>query len=139
MAGGPQNISVLDVASGDTLATLKGPQGSQAFLNGLVTTASGHVYVTDSFRPIVLRTSLAGMPAGALETWLDLSTTPVRYVPNRINLNGIVASADGRHLPTILNEQNLWLRLPWQPFSWRRNRHPMRWPNLLDYRLSPGG
>ena len=49
-----------------------------------------------------------GAPA-ALEPWLDLRSTPIRYVPNQVNLNGIVASPDGRWLLTVqLATGQLW-------------------------------
>ncbi|MGE5865791.1 MAG: hypothetical protein ACM32J_11935 [Rhizobacter sp.] len=62
--------------------------------------AGEHVYVTDSFRPVIYRASRTARPL-TLETWLDLGATPVRYRPNEINLNGIVASPDGRWLLAI--------------------------------------
>ena len=37
----------------------------------------------------------------ALEPWLDLGRSLIRYKPNDINLNGIVVSADGRYLLSI--------------------------------------
>ena len=99
VAGGAQNtVSVIDLANGATLAILKGPQGSHAFVNDLVPVADGSVYVTDSFRPILLR---GRHPGATLEPWLDLTATPIRYVPNQINLNGIVANDDGRILLAI--------------------------------------
>lgn len=102
VAGGPQGtVSVLDLGNASVLTTIKGPQDRHMFLNDLVPAADGHVYVTDSFRPTLFRVASAiGAPA-RLEPWLDLATTPIRYVPNEINLNGIVASPDGRQLLAI--------------------------------------
>lgn len=101
VAGGPQGtVSVLDLASGATLATVQGPQDRHMFLNDLVP-AAGHVYVTDSFRPWLFRIASAPGAPAVLEPWLDLAATPIRYVPGQINLNGIVASPDGRWLLAI--------------------------------------
>lgn len=101
VAGGPQGtVSLLDLASGATLATAQGPQDRHMFLNDLVP-AGGHVYVTDSFRPILFRVAATPGAPLALEPWLDLAGTPIRYVPNQVNLNGIVASPDGRWLLAI--------------------------------------
>ncbi|RYF69075.1 MAG: superoxide dismutase, partial [Comamonadaceae bacterium] len=109
VAGGPQGtVSVLDLASGATLATVQGPQDRHMFLNDLVP-AAGHVYVTDSFRPVLYRLRPTAGSAVALEPWLDLSKTPIRYKPNEINLNGIVASPDGRYLLSVqLATGQLW-------------------------------
>lgn len=101
VAGGPFNtVAVLDLQRAATLVVVQGPPGPQGFLNDLVLTAS-HAYVTDSFRPVLWRIATAPGAPAALEPWLDLSSSPVRYVPNQINLNGIVASADGRWLLAV--------------------------------------
>ncbi len=102
VAGGPQgNVAVLDVATGMTVANLQAPKGSHTFLNDLVIAPDNRVYVTDSFRPMLYRARLALDGGTSLEPWLDLSGTSIRYQPNQINLNGIVASPDGRWLMAI--------------------------------------
>lgn len=102
VAGGPQgNVAVIDLASGMTVANLKSPAGSHTFLNDLTLAPDGHVYVTDSFRPVLFRARQALDGPAVLEPWLDLSATPIRYLPNQINLNGIVASPDGKWLMAI--------------------------------------
>lgn len=109
VAGGPSNtVAVVDLQNAATLAVIEGPKHGQPFLNDLALTAT-HAYVTDSFRPVLWRiATTAGAPA-ALEPWLDLRATPIRYVPNKINLNGIVASPDGRWLLAIqLSTGQLW-------------------------------
>jgi Cu-Zn family superoxide dismutase len=117
VAGGPQgSISVLSLNGGTTVATLRSPAGNHTFLNDLVP-AGEYVYVTDSFRPVLWRVNVAtvGTPSlgtatpPQLEPWLDLTKTPIRYVPNEINLNGIVASPDGRWLLAVqLHTGQLW-------------------------------
>lgn len=112
VAGGPHGtVSLVDTASANTLAVFELPKkGPQSFVNDLVISSDGHVYATDSFSPMIYR--MRNTPAGvasALERWLDLSGSPIRYVPNQINLNGIVASPDGRWLLTVqLATGQLW-------------------------------
>jgi Cu-Zn family superoxide dismutase len=74
-----------------------------------VLTGSGHAYVTDSFHPVLWRVATAPGAPMALEPWLDLRNTAIRYVPGQINLNGIVASPDGRQLLAVqLATGQLW-------------------------------
>lgn len=102
VAGGAQgSVAIVDLASASTLAVLKGPPGTHTFLNDLVLAADGYAYVTDSLSPVILRTRHSGGPPGALEPWLDLSGTSLRHHPNELNLNGIVASPDGRWLLAV--------------------------------------
>jgi len=101
VAGGQSNtVAIVDPQRAATLAVVKGPKDGHAFLNDLVLTSS-HAYVTDSFRPMLWRIDAKPGAAMTLEPWLDLRSTPVRYKPNDINFNGIVASADGRWLLAI--------------------------------------
>jgi len=110
IAGGPSGtLAVIDSASGATLAVLKVPPGMPSFLNDLVIARDGMAYVTDSFSPVIYRVRTTPGAAGTLEPRLDLNSTPVRYQPNKINLNGIVASPDGRYLLTVqLATGELW-------------------------------
>ncbi len=57
--------------------------------------------MTDSFHPVLYRVQAGAAAQPVLEPWLDLTTTPIRHVPNQFNLNGIVASADGRWLLAV--------------------------------------
>lgn len=95
------HLSVIDLATAAPLATVRSPKDSHTFLNDLVAAPDGYVYVTDSFRPLVFRARYVPGAALTLEPWLDLTPTPLRYVPNQINLNGIVASPDGRALLAV--------------------------------------
>lgn len=62
------------------------------------------MYVTDSNRPVIFRVT----PDFKISEWLKLDHTPLKYAPG-INLNGIVASADGRYLLSVqLNTGDLW-------------------------------
>ncbi|MDM0032261.1 superoxide dismutase family protein [Variovorax sp. J22P271] len=101
VAGGPSGtLALVDGAGGGTLAVWKAPASRLSFLNDVVL-SRGYVYITDSFNPVIYRVRNAPGGAAPLEPWLDLSNTAVRYVPNEVNMNGIVASEDGRYLLTI--------------------------------------
>jgi hypothetical protein len=89
VAGGPTgSITVYDIASGQTLATFEtGPGG---FLNDLVVTRRGDVFVTDSFRPTLWHVTAAQVRAGSgTPQALDISAIP--FEAGEFNLNGIVA------------------------------------------------
>jgi superoxide dismutase, Cu-Zn family len=109
VAGGQSGmVAVLDTATGMTERVLRSLEAPPSFINDLTTTEDGTVYVTDSFRPFLYRFN-SNEPGGVLEPWLDLSTTPIEYVPGQINLNGIVSSPDGAHLVTVqLATGQLW-------------------------------
>jgi Cu-Zn family superoxide dismutase len=102
-AGGPHGtLAMVDLASAATLLVLEAPQGTPTFVNDIALNRNGYAYVTDSFRPVIYRVrNPEPGTSTSLEAWLDLSATPIRYVPNEINLNGIVASPDGRWLLSI--------------------------------------
>lgn len=102
IAGGPTGtVAIVDTSTAATVAVLKVLPGSHTFLNDLVLAGDGYAYITDSFQPILFRTRHTGRLPTTLEPWLDLTATPIRYRPNEINLNGIVASPDGRWLLAI--------------------------------------
>ncbi|AVT14240.1 superoxide dismutase family protein [Paracidovorax avenae] len=98
--GATDTVAVVDLQSAATLAVIEGPKDGQAFLNDIAL-APQHAYVTDSFRPVLWRIATAPGAPAALEPWLDLRNTPIRYQPNQMNLNGIVASEDGRRLLAV--------------------------------------
>ncbi|MDA8523642.1 superoxide dismutase family protein [Acidovorax sp. NCPPB 4044] len=102
VAGGPANsVAAIDLQNAATVAVIEGPKDSQAFLNDIALTPQ-YAYVTDSFRPVLWRIAIAPGAPMSLEPWLDLRQTPIHYQPNQINLNGIVASPDGRRLFAVL-------------------------------------
>ena len=91
VAGGPTgSITVYDIASGQTVATFQ--TGAGGFLNDLVVTRRGDVYVTDSFRPTLWHVTAAQVRAGSgTPQALDVSAIP--YEAGEFNLNGIVATS----------------------------------------------
>jgi sugar lactone lactonase YvrE len=98
VAGGPTgSITVYDIATGATLATFQ--TGTGGFLNDLVVTRNGDVYVTDSFRPTLWHVTAAQVRAGSgTPQALDVSAIP--YEAGEFNLNGIVAG-DSRRLVVV--------------------------------------
>lgn len=104
IAGGAEGtVSVLD-RYGVTLKVLETPKSPAAFINDLTLAPDGSVYVTDSRRPVIYRVS----PDLRLSAWLHLADTPIRYGEGD-NLNGIVATPDGRALLVAQsNTGDLW-------------------------------
>ncbi|MDO4245985.1 MAG: superoxide dismutase, partial [Deinococcus sp.] len=89
---------------GMTLKVLETPKSPRPYVNDLVLAPDGNVYVTDSSRPVIFRVD----KAMNLTAWLDLSGTPIKYGPG-VNLNGIVATPDGKYLLAMqLNTGDLW-------------------------------
>ena len=89
VAGGPTgSITVYDLATRRVVATFQ--TGTGGFLNDLVVTARGDVFVTDSFRPTLWHVTAAQVRAGSgTPQALDVSAIP--YEAGQFNLNGIVA------------------------------------------------
>ncbi|AWN22543.1 superoxide dismutase [Deinococcus irradiatisoli] len=109
VAGGASGAVSLLSPDGAPVATLMTPPSPDPYLNDLTITPDGSVYVTDSTRPMLWRVvPRSGQVPSTIEPWLDLGKTPIKYGPG-INLNGIVATPDGRYLLTIqLNTGELW-------------------------------
>ncbi|MFL6100300.1 MAG: SMP-30/gluconolactonase/LRE family protein [Actinomycetales bacterium] len=100
VAGGPTgNIYVYDVAhprrAPITLAT-----GAGGFLNDLVVTARGDVYVTDSFRPTLWHVPAGQVKPGGTVDGIDVSAE-IPYTAGAFNLNGIVKFRGGRELVVV--------------------------------------
>jgi Cu-Zn family superoxide dismutase len=100
VAGGPTgSIYVYKIKTGALLARFEtGPGG---FLNDLVVTAKGDVYVTDSFRPTLWHLTGAMVKAGT-GTPEAISVAPeIDYTAGQFNLNGIVERRGGRELIVV--------------------------------------
>jgi len=98
VAGGPTgSITVYDIATGQSVAEFQ--TGSGGFLNDLVVTRRGDVFVTDSFRPTLWHVTAAQVRAGSGRPQaLDVSAIP--FEAGEFNLNGIVAK-DSRRLVVV--------------------------------------
>ncbi|WP_291424960.1 superoxide dismutase family protein [Deinococcus sp.] len=104
VAGGAQGTVSILSPDGMTLKVLETPKSPRPYVNDLVAAPDGNVYVTDSSRPVLFRVD----KNMNLTAWLDLSKTPIKYGPG-VNLNGIVATPDGKYLLAIqLNTGELW-------------------------------
>jgi sugar lactone lactonase YvrE len=97
VAGGPTgSITVYDLATTQAVATFQ--TGSGGFLNDLVVTRRGDVYVTDSNRPTLWHVTADQVRAGS-GTPQALDVSAVGY-QSGFNLNGIVAKS-GKKLVVV--------------------------------------
>lgn len=92
-------IFVYDAASGERIRVLAAPPAPRTLLNDVAVTDEA-AYVTDSFRPRLLRIPLTGAAALEVEPWLELEGTGIPH-SGGFNLNGVAATADGRFLLTV--------------------------------------
>jgi sugar lactone lactonase YvrE len=105
VAGGETaTVFVYDTSDEDLIRSFS-TQGAENFLNDVtINPRSGDAYITDSFVPILWRVPAEEVTnsstPGELEPWLDLSGTPIQYTAG-FNLNGIVATPNGRYLLTV--------------------------------------
>lgn len=103
VAGGTTgSVFVYDRNSGSLASSFTNALAEGTFLNDLAVTRRGDVFVTDSFAPILWRlpAHASATGDGELEPWLDLTDTAVTYGEG-FNLNGIVATRDGRTLLVV--------------------------------------
>jgi sugar lactone lactonase YvrE len=99
VAGGATGaISVFDIATGDEVAEFA--TGTGGFLNDLVVTPAGDVYVTDSFRPMLWHVTADQVAAGAGTVEAIPVSPEIQYVAG-FNLNGIVARKGGDELIVV--------------------------------------
>lgn len=80
--------------------------GAPTFLNDIAIGDRGEVYVTDSLRPVLYRIGAKDTKTTGVETlptFIDFTGTALQYVDG-FNVNGIVASKDGRYL--VLAQSN---------------------------------
>lgn len=100
VAGGfTGDVSIFDAATGAPIRTFT--TGAGGALNDIAVAKNGDLFVTDSFRPMLWRISAdqivpSATPAPA-EAWLDL-TGKIAYAPGEFNVNGIVATGNGKYL-----------------------------------------
>jgi sugar lactone lactonase YvrE len=100
VAGGPAgDVRVYDTRSGAQVGEFTTP-GTGGFLNDLVVTEAGDVWITDSFRPVLWHLTPALVKAGSGQA-LGVPVGPeITYQPG-FNLNGIVALEDGKRLVVV--------------------------------------
>ena len=99
VAGGSTGkIVVYDLGTRQQVASFD--TGAGGFLNDLVVTHDGDVFVTDSSRPIIWHVTAAQVSAGS-GTPEQIAVGPEIAFPSGFNLNGIVARHDGRQLIVV--------------------------------------
>jgi sugar lactone lactonase YvrE len=99
VAGGMTGkIVVYDLGTRQQVASFD--TGTGGFLNDLVVTHHGDVFVTDSFRPIIWHVTAAQVSAGS-GTLEQIAVGPEIAYASGFNLNGIVARGDGRRLIVV--------------------------------------
>ncbi len=99
VAGGRSGtMHVVDIATGRLLARFTTPEG-RWLINDVALTQDA-AYFTDTLRPVMWRVPRDAVQDAALEPWLSFEGTPLEYGEDS-NLNGVVATPDGRHLIAI--------------------------------------
>lgn len=100
VAGGATgSIYVYGIKTGALLARFE--TGTGGFLNDLVVTQKGDVFVTDSFRPMIWHLTRAMVKAGTGTPGSIPVGPEIGYTAGQFNLNGIVARRGGRELIVV--------------------------------------
>ena len=93
------SMHVVDIATGERLARFTTPEGPW-LINDVALTPDA-AYFTDTLRPVLWRVARDSAADAALEPWLSFEDTALEY-GEEPNLNGIVATPDGRYLIVVL-------------------------------------
>jgi sugar lactone lactonase YvrE len=106
--GGTGQIVVYDLATKNVAASFD--TGSGGFLNDLVVTRSGDVFVTDSLRPVLWHVTAAQVRAGSGSPQGIPVGPEIAYEPG-FNLNGIVARQGGSQLIVVQSNTGALFRI----------------------------
>ena len=111
-------IFVYNTRNGRPISKLdNGLRVGQTFLNDTTFAPDGSAYVTDSINPVLYRVAPTGT-GYELQEFLKFAGTPVTYVnapgAEGINVNGIVATTDGRYLIIGKRNENMLFRIDLQ-------------------------
>lgn len=104
VAGGPTGKIFVFNLRHPAAAPLTFETGEGGFLNDLVVTGHGDVFVTDSFRPTLWRVPASQVKAGGAVKAISVSPE-IPYTAGAFNLNGIVALRGGHEL-VVVNTDN---------------------------------
>ena len=109
-------IFVYNTKTGRLISKLSnGLRTGQTFLNDTTFAPDGSAYVTDSVNPVLYRVAPTRSGQYELQEFLKFEGTPVIYVnvPGAagINVNGIVATSDGRYLIIGKRNENMLFRV----------------------------
>jgi len=105
------SMHVVDIATGQRLARFTTPAGAW-LINDVALTADA-AYFTDTLRPVLWRVARDSLADEALEPWLSFEGTALEY-GEQPNLNGIVATPDGRYLIVVLMKTGRLFRIDTQ-------------------------
>lgn len=110
VAGGSTGtITVYNIATKAQVASFS--TGAGGFLNDLVVTKKGDVFVTDSFRPTLWHVTPAQVAAGS-GTPQAISVAPeITFQAGAFNLNGIVAKKGGQRLIVVQSNNGKLFRI----------------------------
>lgn len=110
VAGGMTgDVLVYSLATKQVVASFETP-GSGGFLNDLVVTRKGDVFVTDSFRPTLWRITAGQVRAGS-GTPQGIPVGPEIVYQSQFNLNGIVARRGGKQLIVVQSNTGALFRI----------------------------
>jgi sugar lactone lactonase YvrE len=110
IAGGRTGrMAVIDSRKGTVLKRFETPAEPAGLINDVALVGS-NAYFTDTLRPRLWRVAVKGDQIGDLEPWLEFAGTPLEYAQGP-NLNGIAATADGRHLIVVQMNKGLLFRI----------------------------
>ena len=96
---GTGKMFVYDTATGQLLAAFDNGV-TPTFVNDVAITRDGSAYFTDSLSPFLYRVAPNGSGGFTFETWLNFTGTALKYEPG-FNVNGIVATPDGKYLIVV--------------------------------------
>lgn len=100
MAGGTTGTMwMYDAVTGRLLSSFNNGVAN-SFINDVAIAPDGAAYFTDSNVPLLYRIKADTEGVFRYEPWLDLRGTAIAYAQG-FNLNGIVATPDGKHLITV--------------------------------------
>ncbi|MBI3805193.1 MAG: superoxide dismutase [Nitrospirae bacterium] len=106
-------LSVFDLATKQPIASFD--TGAGGFLNDLVVTKTGDVFVTDSFRPTLWHVTAAQVAAGSGTPEAIPVGPEIQYEAGAFNLNGIVAQKGGRELIVVQTSSGKLFRIDITP------------------------
>jgi sugar lactone lactonase YvrE len=102
-------IFVYDTKTGRLISKLDNGLAGKTFLNDVTFASDGSAYVTDSVNPVLYRAAPAGN-SYELQEFVRYEGTAVKWVsaqgPAGINVNGIVATKDGKYLIIAKRNEN---------------------------------
>lgn len=110
VAGGTTGtVSVYDIATKQLVASFD--TGGGGFLNDLVVTKKGDVFITDSFRPTLWHLTAEQVASGSGVPEAIPVGPEIQYDAGAFNLNGIVALREGKRLIVVQSSNGRLFRI----------------------------